>query len=307
MKQIFVEVLNSIYDLYIFLKYSFKSSRLKSKTQHLAFLTKQYHMIEKGMSLPEPRYGFGKEKIITLINESNSFVKRYGSHEIINTISSTLNSYLVFHKTANKSVEFSQLIIDFITMYPQNSLGGTNNYKKKETSVNSPFQEIFLERRSIRSFTDEPISENLIFKAVDLAKHTPSVCNRQAWRVHIYKDEDAQRVLKFQYGNAGIKNIVNVAIITCDVACFTSNERNQVNIDAGMFSMSLLLSLKNLGIETCALNACTSFNTEIKLKKTGNIPENEKVVMFIAFGYANISCNYAISNRYNTESFLSIH
>ena len=75
MKQIVIEFLNSLYDLKNFLRYSFKVEKLENKDHYVAFLTKQYHTVEKGFALPEPRLGFGNDKIIDLLNLTPIYIK----------------------------------------------------------------------------------------------------------------------------------------------------------------------------------------------------------------------------------------
>jgi len=60
----FGEILNKGYDLKVFLTNSFSESNQKSKESYYAYLTKQYHIIEKGLALPNPRKNFGKSKIL---------------------------------------------------------------------------------------------------------------------------------------------------------------------------------------------------------------------------------------------------
>ena len=44
-----------------------------------------------------------------------------------------------------------------------------------------------------------------------------------------------------------------------------------------------------------------------KYKKIcGNIPDNEKIALFIAIGYYKEEFNFAISNRKNVEDYLKI-
>ena len=88
------ELINKIYDLNIFLKYSFTENKLKSKESFQAFLTKQYHIIEKGLALPSPRQGFGKPKIELLIQRTIKYIAVYGEDQLVYNIREALKSYL---------------------------------------------------------------------------------------------------------------------------------------------------------------------------------------------------------------------
>ncbi len=52
-----------------------------------------------------------------------------------------------------------------------------------------------LERRSIRSFKDKPVSAELLLKAVDIARHAPSAHNRQPWKFIVITRRDTLREL----------------------------------------------------------------------------------------------------------------
>ena len=65
------DLANNMYGLKLFYRYSFKKNSFKSKESEIAFLTKQYHIVEKGLALPNPRLGFGKEKINLLLDKLN--------------------------------------------------------------------------------------------------------------------------------------------------------------------------------------------------------------------------------------------
>src|SRR5690606_31318797 len=59
-------------------------------------------------------------------------------------------------------------------------------------------------RRSVRQFSDHPVSRELIIEAIRLARLCPSVCNRQTVKVYVYTNPDKRaEVLSFQDGNAG--------------------------------------------------------------------------------------------------------
>ena len=44
----------------------------------------------------------------------------------------------------------------------------------------------FAKRFSVRQFSSEDVAPSLIRRAVAMAQKTPSVCNRQTTRVHLY-------------------------------------------------------------------------------------------------------------------------
>jgi hypothetical protein len=117
---------------------------------------------------------------------------------------------------------------------------------------------------------------------------TPSVCNRQAWRVYVFTDdEDKRRVLQHQNGNRGFGDrISQLLVVTCDLSAFvTIGERAQAWVDGGMFSMSLVYALHFAGLGTCCLKAPNEIREDRALRRVCGIPDCEVVIMMIAVGH----------------------
>ena len=57
-----------VYDLIRYARYSNTYNRLNSFHKLEAMIVAHYHVIEKGLSLPESRPGFGKDVVLALIN-----------------------------------------------------------------------------------------------------------------------------------------------------------------------------------------------------------------------------------------------
>ncbi|MDO7136430.1 nitroreductase family protein [Algibacter lectus] len=307
------EILNKIYDLRLFYKYSFKKEKFKSKNSHKAYLTKQYHIIEKGMALPNPRLGFGVAKIETLIKLSKSYLAQFPEDELTLAIKSCLKEYILFNKTNNVDITtpFYKNIENFIhgTDYSKNT-GGVRNVSKLDLAkkTNIDYASFAKSRFSIRDFDKSDLKISQIIKAVDIAKHAPSVCNRQSWKANIYTEKkQILNLLKIQGGNNGFTESINkLIIVTTDTKSFTIMESNQVYIDGGIFSMSLILALHSLEIGACCLNTCFPFTKEKKVKSIGEIPENERLIMMIGIG--NLKDNYkvAISSKKKIEEIIKI-
>ena len=56
------------------------------------------HTIEKGLSLPEPRPGFGGELVRTLLAETFDYLKLHGSDSTTRMVLNVLNEYWEFNK-----------------------------------------------------------------------------------------------------------------------------------------------------------------------------------------------------------------
>lgn len=302
------ETLNRMYDLRIFYKYSFYKKSIKHKKNYESFLTKQYHIIEKGLAMPHPRENFGVPKIKELISVSYDYFRQFGKSQLLESIAATLTEYLRVNETFEKAhpTEY-KLINDFIRQFTPNNKGGVR-YVSPTTSI-SNYAEFVETRASIRHFGDKNVTTEYVEKAIEIARHSPSVCNRQNWKVHLYTHpQEINQLLRFQDGNNGFGNTINkLLIITSDSKGFTNLEGNQIYIDGGLFTMNLLLSLHSLGIGSCCLNLCVPYTKEKAIKEIGNIHESERLIMMIGVGYFSENTKVALSDKKSVEEILVEH
>jgi nitroreductase len=286
---------NYIYDLKRFLRWSLVNARSRTQTQLLALITMDYHRIEKGLALREPRLRFGPQVIERLLANLREYQSRYGLDETGHVALNALSAYYKFN--AGQGIGDEQLY-QAITALREQSVnaenctlqGGTIEITKQDIyeATKHDLQKFFELRYSIRQFAPDDVDMNLIEKAVVMAQKTPSVCNRQSAKVYVFsQQEDKQKVLSYQNGNRGFGDQASkVLIVTSDLQHFTSvGERNQCWIDGGMFSMSLVYALHSLGLGTCCLNWSVENNVDQNLRDAAGIPESEAVMMMIAVGH----------------------
>lgn len=311
---IYKESTSKTFDLYHHLKFSFKEGFLKNdKDQLKYYLTKHYHIVEKGLALPEPRPGFGQPKIIDIIEKSKRYENLFGSDELTASIRKTLNEYIALNSVQNFElpVQFKNLLIEFIK---KGDIGNSGGLKEKTKNTSSTltideYKNFATGRTSVRNFSEEPVSIDLLYKAVDIAKSAPSVCNRQGWKVHCYSDKSTiENLLSYQNGNTGFTHTINkLLIITADVKAFTSFESNQAFIDGGLFSMNLLFAIHAAGLGACCLNTCYPSTKENKVKKAADIPKNERLIMMVAVGSLKDKYSVAYSPRNPTDDIYVSH
>lgn len=307
------EIVNKFYDLRVFHKFYFTSKRIKSKHNLEAFLTKQYHIIEKGLSLPDPRLGFGEAKIKVLIYHLRKYIDQFGESTLTDNIKSCLTEYVNFNKIGNYKINplLNKEIIEVLRYNRQSKSGGTKIIQKTDisNSFHQGFANFVKTRYSIRNFSQEELDPELIKNAIEIAKNTPSVCNRQSWHVHLFKDKETiTELLKLQGGNNGFGDTINkLLIVTTNTEDFTRLESNQVYVDGGLFSMNLILSLHSLSLGACCLNTCFPYVLEKKVKEIGNIKTQEKLIMMIATGHLKPEIKVAISEKKSVNQLITIH
>ncbi|MDB9445941.1 nitroreductase family protein [Anabaena sp. CS-542/02] len=305
------------YDLQRFFKLSATNNPYTTKTMLQGRIIAHYHVIEKGLSLKNPRPGFGANVVHNLLLLLKHYQENYGLDEVTEVAINVLYSYYKFNLSYNCNHE--QLYQKIIQIKDEKSVnneylseGGTIEIKKahihKSALIN--FQDFVNSRHSIRNFANGDVDIKLIKEAVSIAIKTPSVCNRQTWKVHVYSHEEIKnKILSHQNGNRGFGEYADkVLIITSDLNYFTgSSERNQCFVDGGLFAMSLIYALHSLGLGSCCLNWCVSHQTDKLLRKDAGIKESETVIMMLAVGNLPDELSVANSARKAVEEVLVLN
>src|SRR5699024_3889041 len=83
------------------IKYSFLFGENKDKRHYEADLIFYYHKIEKGLSLPQPKVGFGKKNVEYLLKSLEEYVNRYGWDQVSSISLDSLYEYYYFNKDNN--------------------------------------------------------------------------------------------------------------------------------------------------------------------------------------------------------------
>ena len=307
---------NFIYDLNRFFKSSSAGGRFNTKTKFQALIVKEYHRIEKGLALKEPRVGFGYNVVQSLVSTLGKYQTKYGLDETAQTALNVLFAYYEFNlKHGRQDEQLYQELVKLKNTIPHNqsltNAGGVIELSKQEIldSAQLDLRDFFKSRYSIRQFASENVEMSLIEAAVKMAQKTPSVCNRQSSKVYVFSsDEDKKKALSYQTGNRGFGDQANkVLIVTSDLGHFFNiGERNQCWIDGGMFAMSLVYALHCLGLGTCCLNWSVFYEVDIALKKAVGISNADSIIMMIAVGHLPEKLKVAQSTRKNLEEVLIV-
>ncbi|WP_226581128.1 nitroreductase family protein [Halobacillus litoralis] len=295
------------YDFKRFKKYSGLNLSEKREAQLKARITAQYHVVEKGMTLPKTRLGYGVGVINQLLSNLEKFDK-YNYEKNCTEYKSavaTLQSYVDYHLVKEYNVDWLIPKLDKFQM-KKDSIGGIIEYTREEIEEKSKdrFSVFSQSRHSVRHYSDTPINPQKIKNAVKVAQKSPSVCNRQSSRVYYtFEKEIIKKALSYQSGNRGFGSSANcLLVVTSDIRSFNGrNERNQSFIDGGIFTMSLLYGLHEEMLGACPLNWSTTAKRDLEIKKHLNIPEYENIILMISVGNLPDKINIAKSNRLGTE------
>jgi nitroreductase len=303
---------NYRYDLQRFLRASSVSGRFGTDGKLRAWIEADVHKIEKALALKDPRTGFGKPVVNRLIDSLELYAQAHGNAAPVPLALNTLEAYRRFHDARGAADQAMWARIEGLATRASAGEfcgGGVLHVDRAHVLARAErdLASFFEARHSIRHFAAEPVDPMLIERAVRMAQRTPSVCNRQASKVHVYSEPvDRQRVLACQQGNRGFGEQAQVAlVVTVDLETFFSvGERNQAWIDGGMFAMTLVWALHSLGLGCCCLNWSVERERDAHVHEVGGIPDTEVVIMMIAVGHLPETLNVAQSVRRPLEEVL---
>lgn len=256
------------------------------------------HAIEKGLSRSDFRAGFGKIAVPGLAKEMNAWLSagRDLDDPFLQSSAAVMKTYFDRHAALNADVShYRQLfsedvrdIIDNVT-HQEGGVVPADQIREitREAESDRSFIEVMYGRRSVREFTPETVTDEDIARAVQIAMQAPSVCNRQGARVHQFEDPRIiKSVLDIQGGFSGYKMPPRLLLVTADLDAFLfAPERNQPFVDGGLFMMSLLLGLTQVGLGSCSLNTAMGTEKETAIRKIIDIPDHEVFISFIAVGH----------------------
>lgn len=256
-------------------------------------ITLHYHSIEKGLSNPNIRLGFGKNAFNGLFFSMDTFIEKGYPIEDdrFQQGITVIQAYIRYHKENNFSVEPIESKLKEYLPYDLNieATGGYNVIYKVDLKdyKEMNFEELATFRYSIRDFGPELIDDIEINNAIQIATKTPSVCNRQAHKVYRIKDEKILKIVHQMQGGLTThgENLNEILLITSNREFMSGpHERNQTYIDGGMFLMSLVYGLTYNNIASCVLNANFMIDKEKAMRSLLNISYAEDLIAFVAIG-----------------------
>lgn len=281
----------SLYDFNRYINYS-STKGLDTKKGLISKIIMEYHALEKGMTMPDIRYGFGMNRVSGLINLCNRYSNKYNSNhpQYINAVG-VLIEYLNVHKKNEINIpeKIEKEILNLKNATNFQSTKQIKNNKENYFKFNdSNFYNFANSRHSLRNYSDENVDLDILKSSIDFTKNTPSVCNRQSVFCHVFTDKNQiESILKVQGGNRGFGHLTNkLIVITSDLNTFyDDSERNQAFIDGGMVAMNLLYSLHYNKLGACILNCSNSVVKDKNMRKVTGVKESHVFIAMISCGH----------------------
>ncbi len=285
-------------------RYMATAGLLKDPKKMATDLTIRAHALEKGMSIGKLKEGFGNKKACGIVDDLGLFLSIGGDKTFVVESCSVLNRYVEFkEEIGQKADEVKAKLSDFMEVHHILPLEQGGIYKLKYNEIKAmahgSLPEVVASRFAVRDFGDTPIDMGLLRKVLQVAEKSPSACNRQSWRVHVYTREKALTLFNLQEGGKSFAREMQAAILICgDLTSYYLDETNLPYVDGGLYGMNLMLALHYYGLASIPLTMGRRMSNLRKIKGTMGIPHNEVPVLLIGVGSYKDEFRAAVSLRY---------
>ena len=144
--------------------------------------------------------------------------------------------------------------------------------------------EIIRKRRSVRSYTDQPVERDKIERMLEAARLAPSAGNRQEWRFVVVTDRGRRAALAKAAGNQEFVGEAPVVIAAC-----AETDGHVMRCGQPCYAIDVAIAIDHMtlqavaeGLGTCWIGAFY----EDQAKEILGIPEEIRVVELLTVGYA---------------------
>ena len=145
--------------------------------------------------------------------------------------------------------------------------------------------EAIKKRRSVREYTSEDISEDLLREIIKAGTVAPSARNMQPWHFIIIRDNLIQKQLILD--GSGREQLVKAPVVIA--VCF-DNKNEYGALDAALAAENIMIAAAGHGVGSCVVASYYQRQDKkdqySKLKETIKLPENIDALLLMALGYS---------------------
>ncbi len=138
--------------------------------------------------------------------------------------------------------------------------------------------ETFMNRRSVRSYAQNPVPNEVLVKILDAARLAPSAGRKQPWHFIIVKDEEKRARIARGCRFGRFLSESPVVIIACGDK---KGSPRWYAVDTAIALEHIVLAATALGLGTCWIGMFD----EKDIHEMLDLPENFKIIALMALGY----------------------
>lgn len=263
----------------------------------LYLLRRNVHRLEKGLTMRPVRNRFATDYIGPTVDAFRAGLAAGAlqpGHPEFSWMHSVLSSYFAATATSTHSAIvrarsiFSAAVAAIDEATPE--FGPHQAVPLVPTVKIDDLEALATGRRSVRWFTSEPVARDIVDRAVAVAAESPTACNRQPYRFEIFDDPaSTAKVAAIPMGTDGYDHQIPglVVIIGNLAAFFDQRDRHLIYIDGCLAAMGMIYALEAQGVNSCCINWPDMPEREVEMRKLLGLKPYERVVMLVAYGYAD--------------------
>lgn len=303
------------YDLSRYLKHSGAFGPV-TRDARRAELVMGYHVIEKGLTMPRRRLGFGRWQLLRLMDLADAFVRDFGADDDqCAQAVAVVRAYEKLHAESGWDESADRALWDAVHDFSrrhattQPAVEPHLTRQRLFADRTAAFPQFAASRRTVRHFGG-PVADETIRAAVELAMTAPSACNRQHSRVHCVRTPALrEQLMNVQSGCRGFgADADKFLVVTADLGSERWwAERHDAWVNAGIFLMNLSYSLHWHEVAHCILNWSVEPGRDLALRGILSIPPAEEIVAVVACGAPAEEMDIAASPRRQGASILTFH
>ncbi len=145
------------------------------------------------------------------------------------------------------------------------------------------FSTLVMKRRSVRSYTEDPVEEDKLEQILEAARFAPTAANRQPIKLIVADTDGREDELKRIYSPEWFAKVPRV-ICVCgmpDQGWTRGDGKNFTDVDAAIVMDHIIMQATELGLGTCWIAA---FDPKAA-KDVFGIPDNVEPIVMTPLGY----------------------
>jgi len=156
--------------------------------------------------------------------------------------------------------------------------------------------ELLLSRRSVRSYTDEPVADEAVQKLLAAAMSAPSAGNQQPWHFIVIRERETLGQVPAIHPHAQMVPQAQAAIVVCADEALEKHKGYWVQ-DCSAATQNLLLAAHFQALGAVWVGIYPREERVVSFRKLLSIPENIIPFALVAIGHPNET--KAPAERYN--------
>ena len=166
------------------------------------------------------------------------------------------------------------------------------------------FKELSQTRFSVRSYSNEPVSNEQLDYIMQCAQLAPSAVNFQPWHFYVVKTEEMKQKIQQCYNRDWFKTAPMYIVCTIlhnEEWIRKNDDKPHGNIDIAIATEHICLAATEQGLGTCWV---CNFDAAL-CKEILNLPQNEEPAVLIPIGHLAEDCTPAPKKRKDINEIVS--